>query len=165
MNNCLSGPTQLILRDALSQLRTIGECIETNFPGQQLYFDLCELQGYDYHTGIIFSAYVAGHGDAISKGGRYDDIGTVFGRARAATGFDADLKTLLSLSKRECATSSKIFAPALPDPTLQKAINQLRAQGHRVVQAFSGQTEMAAAMGCTQQLVQEGKSWKVYGVH
>jgi ATP phosphoribosyltransferase regulatory subunit len=89
----------------------------------------------------------------------------VFGRARAATGFDADLKTLLSLGKRDFAISSKIFAPANPDPMLQKTISNLRAQGHRVVQAFSSQTEMAAAMGCTQQLVQEGDSWKVYGVH
>jgi ATP phosphoribosyltransferase regulatory subunit len=165
MDSCLSGPTQTILQQALKQLRTIADCIRSSFPSQQLYFDLCELRGYDYHTGIIFSAYVAGHGEAIANGGRYDDIGAVFGRARAATGFDADLKTLLSLGKRDFKIRSKIFAPAIADPILQKTINQLRAQGHRVVQAFSSQTEMAAAMGCTQQLVQEGDSWKVYGVH
>jgi ATP phosphoribosyltransferase regulatory subunit len=165
MNNCLSESTQTVLREALKQLRTIAECIQRAFPAQRLYFDLCELHGYDYHTGITFSAYVAGHGEAIAKGGRYDDIGAVFGRARAATGFDADLKTLLSLSTRDFAISSKIFAPANPDPILQKTISHLRAQGHRVVQAFSSQMETAAAMGCTQQLVQEGDSWKVYGVH
>ncbi|MES2626917.1 MAG: ATP phosphoribosyltransferase regulatory subunit [Pseudomonadota bacterium] len=165
MNGCLPDASQLVLQEALKQLRTIAECIQTSFPTHQLYFDLCELQGYDYHTGIIFSAYVAGHGEAIANGGRYDDIGAVFGRARAATGFNADLKTLLSLSKREFTVKSKVFAPAVSDPILQTTINQLRAQGHRVVQAFSGQAEMAAAMGCTQQLVQEGDSWKVYGVH
>jgi ATP phosphoribosyltransferase regulatory subunit len=165
MNSHLPEQTQTILQEALKQLRTITECIRASFPSQQLYFDLCELRGYDYHTGIIFSAYVAGHGEAIANGGRYDDIGAVFGRARAATGFDADLKTLLSLSKRDFPTVSKIFAPAIPDPVLQQTINKLREQGHRVVQAFSSQTEMAAAMGCTQQLVQEGDAWKVYGVH
>jgi ATP phosphoribosyltransferase regulatory subunit len=165
MNSHLPGPTQTILQDALKQLRTIAECIRSNFPEQKLYFDLCELRGYDYHTGIIFSAYVAGHGEAIAKGGRYDDIGAVFGRARAATGFDADLKTLLNLSKREFAASSKIFAPAIADPALQQAISKLRAEGHRVVQAFSSQSEMAAEMGCTEQLVKEDDAWKVYGVH
>ncbi len=165
MNSHLPAQTQIILQDALKQLRTIAECIQSRFPSQQLYFDLCELHGYDYHTGITFSAYVAGHGEAIAKGGRYDDIGAVFGRARAATGFDADLKTLLSLSKRDFPASTKIFAPAVSDPALQQAISKLREQGHRVVQAFSSQTEMAAAMGCTQQLVQEGDAWKVYGVH
>lgn len=165
INGHLPEPVQIVLKEALRQLRTIAECIQGNFPSLNLYFDLCELRGYDYHTGIIFSAYVAGHGEAIANGGRYDDIGAVFGRARAATGFDADLKTLLSLSKREFPASSKIFAPAGADPALQQTIDQLRAQGHRVVQAFTSQSEMAAAMGCTQQLVQEGDTWKVYGVH
>ncbi|MGV3590444.1 MAG: ATP phosphoribosyltransferase regulatory subunit, partial [Gammaproteobacteria bacterium] len=100
---------------ALDQLLTIAADVQRAFPAQQLYFDLCELRGYDYHTGVIFSAYVAGHGEAIANGGRYDGLGAVFGRARPATGFDADLKTLLNLGSRTYAEEGKVFAPAGTD--------------------------------------------------
>jgi ATP phosphoribosyltransferase regulatory subunit len=152
------------LDDALAQLRAMAEGVARNFPGQTLYFDLCELRGYDYHTGVIFSAYVAGHGEAIANGGRYDGLGSVFGRARPATGFDADLKTLLNLSQREFPPAHKIFAPAGSDATLLQAITQLRSEGRRVVQAFSAQEEGAAEHGCSEQLVSDGKGWKVVAV-
>jgi ATP phosphoribosyltransferase regulatory subunit len=152
------------LTAALEQLQAIAAGITRACPGQALYFDLCELRGYDYHTGVIFSAYVAGHGEAIANGGRYDGLGAVFGRARAATGFDADLKTLLNLSRREFALPGKIFAPAGTDTALLQTIETLRSAGRRVVQAFSDSKDGAAALGCSEQLVKDGAGWKVTAV-
>jgi ATP phosphoribosyltransferase regulatory subunit len=146
---------------ALQELQAISAALVQAFPEQQLHFDLCELRGYDYHTGVIFSAYVAGHGEAIANGGRYDAIGAVFGRARAATGFDADLKTLLALGNRSFATAGKIFAPHGDDEALCETIRVLRSQGRRVVQSFGGMHENPAELGCSEQLVKEGKDWKV----
>ncbi len=149
------------LPEALEQLLTIATGVKRAFPAQNLYFDLCELRGYDYHTGVIFSAFVAGHGEAIANGGRYDGLGAVFGRKRAATGFDADLKTLLSLSRREFAQASKVFAPAGTDAALMQKIEALRAEGRRVVQAFSDSKDGPAELGCGEQLVRDGKEWKL----
>jgi ATP phosphoribosyltransferase regulatory subunit len=149
---------------ALEQLLTIATGVKRAFPGQNLYFDLCELRGYDYHTGVIFSAFVAGHGEAIANGGRYDGLGAVFGRNRSATGFDADLKTLLGLSRREFAEEPKIFAPAGTEAALMEKIEALRAEGRRVVQAFSDSKGGPAELGCGEQLVRDGKAWNVIKV-
>jgi ATP phosphoribosyltransferase regulatory subunit len=149
------------LGEALNDLLTIADCIKRAFPAQALFFDLCELRGYDYHTGVIFSAYVADHGEAIANGGRYDGLGAVFGRARPATGFDADLKTLLNLGRRQYAEDGKVFAPAGTDATLLAAIDELRTQGRRVVQAFSDGKEGPAELGCSEQLIANGTGWKL----
>ncbi|MDY6983544.1 MAG: ATP phosphoribosyltransferase regulatory subunit [Pseudomonadota bacterium] len=146
---------------ALDQLLAIAAGVQRAFPAQALYFDLCELRGYDYHTGVIFSAYVAGHGEAIANGGRYDGLGAVFGRARPATGFDADLKTLLNLGRRQYPEDGKVFAPAGSDASLLAAIADLRAQGRRVVQAFSDSKEGPAELACSEQLVKDGSGWKL----
>ena len=103
----------------------------------------------------------SGFGEAIANGGRYDDIGEGFGRARAATGFNADLKTLLALGKREFTAAKKIYAPAGTDAALQQAIAELRAAGDSVVQAFAGQSEAASEMGCDHELVKKGGKWQV----
>jgi len=66
-------------------------------PHISLHIDLADITGYRYHTGLMFTAFVSGRGRSIAQGGRYDRIGQEFGRARAATGFSADLKTLVKL--------------------------------------------------------------------
>ncbi len=149
---------------AIDQLENLAASIRLRFPGQQIFLDLCELRGYDYHTGVIFSAYVEGHGEAIANGGRYDGIGAGFGRARPATGFDTDLLTLLSLSKREFHAPDLIYAPSAEDAALSRKIAELRHTGYRIVQAFPGQQDQPAALGCNKQLVQDGSGWKVTAV-
>ena len=156
----LRGATDTLLA-ALDQLDTLVAALQLRFPQQQIYLDLCELRGYDYHTGVIFSAYVEGHGEAIANGGRYDGIGAAFGRARPATGFDADLMTLLTLSKRNFAQSDLIYAPADNSAELARSISALRRNGKRVIQAFAGQSDTAASLGCNQRLQQDGTGWKV----
>lgn len=153
-----------VLHRALDDLQAVINALQQRFPQQQLYVDLCEQRGFDYHNGILFSAFVSGHGEAIANGGRYDGIGAGFGRERPATGFDADMKTLLNLSKRNFGEPDKIFAPATDNIALQQVITELRAQGQRVVQAFSGQVLGARELGCSRQLVQDGSTWKVVAI-
>jgi ATP phosphoribosyltransferase regulatory subunit len=150
---------------ALSQLEELIGLIQQRFPQQRLYVDLCELRGYDYHNGVNFSAYVEGYGQAIAKGGRYDGIGAAFGRARPATGFDADLLTLLSLSKRQFASAPTIYAPAGAEPALLNAIQRLREQGRCVLQGLSGTEWSPQELECGEQLVLRGSTWQVEGVN
>ena len=147
--------------EGLEELRQIAFAIKHRFPDQSLYFDLGELRGYEYHTGVVFAAYVSSYGEAIANGGRYDDIGEVFGRARAATGFDADLKILLAQGSKEFSSPQKIYAPADDDPALAVVVSALREEGHQVVNAFTGQDDSAADLGCNHELVNDEDGWQV----
>ena len=146
---------------ALDELTNIAELLKKRLPDVKVHYDLAELRGYNYHTGMVFAAYVAGRGQAVALGGRYDDIGEVFGRARPATGFSTDLKTLLSLSSYKNNQVAAIYAPADNDTELQKAITELRQQGERVICTLPGQTGSAKDMGCDRQLAKDGSGWKV----
>jgi ATP phosphoribosyltransferase regulatory subunit len=146
------------VHEALENLRQIAELV-VDLPDTTVHFDLAELRGYHYHTGVVFAAYVPGRGQAIAQGGRYDDIGKVFGRSRPATGFSTDLKTVLSLVDAKTSELRAIFAPASGESDLALAIEALRANGERVIQALPGQTGGAAEMGCDRELVLKGGKW------
>ncbi len=147
--------------NALDELTNIAALLKKRLPNIEVHYDLAELRGYHYHTGTVFAAYVAGRGQAVALGGRYDDIGEVFGRARPATGFSTDLKTLLSLSTHKNNQVAAIYAPADNDVELQKTITELRQQGEKVICALPGQTGNAKDMGCDRELVKDGSAWKV----
>ncbi len=148
--------------NALEGLCSLVQAVQRRLPETPLHFDLAELRGYHYHTGAVFAAYVAGHGQAVAQGGRYDDIGAVFGRARPATGFSADLKTLASLSSAAvAATTGAIFAPWAEDAALDASIRSLRAEGERVICALPGQEGGAREMGCGRVLELRQGSWVV----
>lgn len=121
------------------------------------------MRGYHYHTGVVFAAFVPGVGQSIAQGGRYDDIGAVFGRARPATGFSTDLKTLVTLGQRQPAVlASGIWAPVGAQADLWQAICTLRTEGQRVVQALPGQTVRDAQQAnCDRQLVKNSSGWQV----
>src|SRR5690606_25564479 len=80
---------------AIDELQQVVDVIQAACPGVRIYLDLCELEGYHYHTGIVFAAYGTGARQALANGGRYDDSGETFGRARPATGSSIDLKALV----------------------------------------------------------------------
>src|SRR5512139_46050 len=135
------------VKATLDNLEAIAKAA-SDLPNVELHFDLAELRGYHYHTGVVFAAFVPGQGQAIAQGGRYDDIGRVFGRARPATGFSTDLKHLLSLVPAQTGALRGIFAPGDSDPVLDQMIAALRGQGERVIRALPGQQGDALAMGC-----------------
>tara|TARA_B100001250_G_scaffold410464_1_gene436961 strand:+ start:458 stop:1636 length:1179 start_codon:yes stop_codon:yes gene_type:complete len=123
--------------------------------------DLSELRGYNYHTGMIYTAFVPDEGKGVAFGGRYDDIGSAFGRARPATGFSTDVKQLLDLQDIKENSSDKIFAPMNNDSALIKKIQELREQGKTVIQELEGQKSTAIEMDCNQLLVFENNNWVV----
>lgn len=146
--------------EALDMLQDLAESVADQYPDIDLYFDLAELRGYRYHTGLVYSAYVQNYGQAIAKGGRYDHIGEVFGRARSATGFSADLKALMRLSAHSPVSSNAILAPNQADAALRDAVSQLRAQGERVVYALPGSTSGEQYL-VDRKLIQEAGAWVV----
>ncbi|MEO5574576.1 MAG: ATP phosphoribosyltransferase regulatory subunit, partial [Gammaproteobacteria bacterium] len=150
------------VQNALANLRTLAHAARRQLPAMTLYFDLAELRGYHYYTGAVFAAFVPGHGQAIAQGGRYDDIGRVFGRARPATGFGADLKTLIALAPPAAASQvSGILAPELDDPKLLALIHDLRGEGERVIRLLPGQQGSAKDMNCDRVIVKRDNSWIV----
>ncbi len=124
----------------------------------KVHFDLSELHGYHYKTGVVFAAFVPQLGQAIARGGRYDDIGKIFGRARAATGFSTDLKVLNQLSAKQFDCPEKIFAPADAD---QSTVAALRGKGNIVIEQLPGQKTDAKVMGCSKSLCLVDGQWIV----
>ncbi|WP_430009659.1 ATP phosphoribosyltransferase regulatory subunit [Methylophaga lonarensis] len=123
--------------EALNSLTRIGEMAEQRLPSVALNFDLAELRGYHYHTGIVFAAYQPGSAQAIALGGRYDDIGQDFGYGQPATGFSLDLKKLATqIPLDRQAQASVIYAPWSDDPSLVSTVESLRQNGEVVSYLF-----------------------------
>ncbi|MDH5436406.1 MAG: ATP phosphoribosyltransferase regulatory subunit, partial [Gammaproteobacteria bacterium] len=148
--------------NALDELINIQERAQQAVPNTRLYFDLAELRGYHYHTGVVFAAYVPGLGQSVAQGGRYDEIGSVFGRARPATGFSANLKSLITSSEDQ--PRNAVFAPVGDDAGLIDTINGLRAQGVTVIRELPGQKTDAQAMGCNRIIFQCKNGWEVKNI-
>jgi ATP phosphoribosyltransferase regulatory subunit len=150
------------VNEALDNLRAIAAQMQQRHAGLVLNYDLAELRGYAYQTGMVFAVFVPGCGQEIARGGRYDAIGEVFGRARPATGFSTDLKTLMNLSRRDFdAGEQAILAPAGNDAALLAAIDALRGQGECVVSSLPGQAGSPTEMDCDRLLVSESGKWVV----
>lgn len=146
---------------AVDYLEQVALGVSRHNKGVRLNIDLAELHGYHYHTGVVFGAFVPQRGQEIARGGRYDDIGRIFGRARAATGFSTDLKKLLELSTRETQMPLKVIAPSDEDPGLQATIDKLRAEGYCVARLLSGQADDFAAMGVSLRLEPVNGQWQL----
>ena len=122
--------------------------------------DLAELRGYHYHSGMVFAAYHAGSHDAIALGGRYDELGKSFGRARPATGFSMDLRQLHGLLP-PVAQAKGILAPHKQDTALLAAIAKLRKQGHSVVVDLLGDAALRNELNCDRELIMQNSAWVV----
>ena len=145
---------------ALADLAGLARAVRARHPDVELHVDLAELRGYRYHTGFVFAAFVPGHGREVARGGRYDEIGSVFGRARAATGFSADLKTIVALQGPDAdrPDDGVIDAPWSDDPALLAAVRDLRDRGERVIQRLPGEAVEGA-----RRLERRGGRWVVAG--
>ena len=147
-------PATAEIGTALSDLRRLSDAL-ADLP---LSFDLADLRGYHYHSGLAFAAYCAGSPAAVALGGRYDEFGRTYGRARAATGFSMDLRDLARLSP-DGAVRGAIAAPWPEDDTLHAEAERLRAQGERVVLALPGHEGTWREAGCDRVLVRSGDNW------
>ena len=156
--SCLAGAPKPVIA-ALDQLDQIVDALSNQ--SVTIYLDLGDLAGYRYHTGIVFAAYKQGYGKALGNGGRYDNIGEAFGRARTATGFAFDLKSLVANGATEQQTLSGIYVPSTTDTQCDDMVAQLREQGERVVQGFDGQAPNFKEINCDRQLVKKGDQYQI----
>ena len=151
-------PANASIHAALDELNRLGGMLRQR--GIKVTYDLAELRGYHYHSGIVFAAYANDFRDAVAKGGRYDEVGKAFGRSRAATGFSMDLRE--ALSNADLPLRSGVLAPYLNgDSALQKTIETLRKQGERVVTELPGVTSNAVELGCDRRLVFASGLWQI----
>ena len=141
---------------ALADLRGLADSLA----GLPISFDLADLRGFNYHSGVVFAAYCDAHPAALALGGRYDRVGKAFGRGRAATGFSLDLRELARLVDWP-AERKAILAPADTSGALKDAVADLRANGEIVMLALSGHEGTWAEAGCDRQLVLRGGRWCV----
>jgi ATP phosphoribosyltransferase regulatory subunit len=138
---------------ALDELQSVASALKASNPELELCFDLSELRGYHYHTGLVFAVYAPGVGQAIGNGGRYDDVGESFGRSRAATGFNMSLQTLVQFDHEEGGLALGVFASTTNDVDQYAIIKKLRLSGDRVVSGFPDQKPNYQELGCDRQLV------------
>jgi ATP phosphoribosyltransferase regulatory subunit len=147
---------------ALDEMVALREALRTRLPEVPVHYDLAELRGYGFHSGVTFAAFVPGVGQEIARGGRYDHIGEVFGRARPATGFSADLKLLMQVGRMsDPRQPDAVFAPWQGDSGLEARIRELRESGHVVLRQLPGQAGDALSMGCAQELRYEDGAWRL----
>jgi ATP phosphoribosyltransferase regulatory subunit len=139
-------------------LADLGRLVREN--GIAMSIDLADLRGYYYHSGVVFAAYCKGLPSAIALGGRYDEVGKAFGRARPATGFSLDLRELTRVAP-ELPRRGGILAPHGDDAALRAAIDGLRRQGEVVVPDLPGHAAHRAELGCDRQLVERKGKWEV----
>lgn len=142
---------------AIENLQQLAQYISDRSPDTVLYFDLSELSTYNYHSGLVFSALTPGLGRAIAKGGRYDHVGEVFGRARPATGFHVELKTLSELTSSQAENVNAIYALENNQAELWQAMQALRAQNEVVICTRDEKIYQQAQ----RRLVLNGTEWSV----
>ena len=140
---------------ALGDLRAL---VQAN--GIAMSIDLADLRGYHYHSGVVFAAYSERLPSAIALGGRYDEVGKAFGRARPATWFSMDLREIARVAPRT-ERRGAILAPHADDAALRSAVDALREKGEIVIVDLPGHGPARAELGCNRRLVRHGKKWEV----
>jgi len=148
------------MRQALSDLRTIAARIQ----GARVTFDLADLRGYSYYSGARFAVYAQGASDALVRGGRYDEVGAVFGRNRPAVGFSLlDVKQLVSVVSPRPLRAA-IRAPWGETDDVHAAIAAMRQQGETVVCMLPGHGSEVDEFHCDRELVHMGGRWVVRAI-
>ncbi|ENO83487.1 MULTISPECIES: ATP phosphoribosyltransferase regulatory subunit [Thauera] len=150
-------PQDAEIAGPLAELRQLADALG-DLP---VSFDLADLRGYHYHSGIVFAAYGAESPAALALGGRYDRVGQAFGRARPATGFSLDLRELAWHLPTPAAPAGAVLAPPDDDAGLTSEVSALRARGEIVMVALPGHEGTWNEAGCDRQLVKRGDRWAV----
>lgn len=147
------------ISQALDHLQWLAGHLE----GVKVSIDLADLRGYAYYTGMRFSIYAAGASDALARGGRYDEVGSVFGRKRPAVGFSLDVKVLAQAAEVRPLRAA-IRAPWGEAAALRAAIADLRRQGETVVCVLPGHESEVDEFHCDRELVQAAGQWVVTAI-
>ena len=152
-------PASAEIEIALKDLKWLAGHLD----GASVSFDLADLRGYAYYSGAMFSMYVPGASDALARGGRYDEVGLVFGRKRPAVGFSLDIKALAGVATKRPLRAA-IRAPWSEAGALRAAIASLRRQGETVVCALPGHDSQVDEFHCDRELIQVAEQWVVQAI-
>ena len=150
-------PKSPLVDEALAQLRWLARHVDGDV---RTSYDLADLRGYAYYTGVRFGIYTPGASDALVRGGRYDEVGAVFGRNRPAVGFSLDLKAVVEQVRLD-GRHAAIRAPWGEAAELRAAVRRLREQGETVVCALPGHDHEVQEFDCDRELRAEGGQWVV----
>ncbi len=149
------------LRGYVDELGKIAKLTLHQVPDAPLYFDVTEFQGYHYHTGMTFAAYVPGESHGVAFGGRYDEIGKAFGRPCPATGFSTDAYKLFELTPHPYEPEKGILAPRSEVPGLRELVEKLRGRGETVIYQLPGTAVAAQELDCDREIILEHGHWRV----
>ncbi|KQW76383.1 ATP phosphoribosyltransferase regulatory subunit [Methylibium sp. Root1272] len=153
-------PPRPLIVAALSDLRRLAAHAAIAHPDVGVGFDLADLSGYAYYSGARFAVYGAGSSDSLVRGGRYDEVGAVFGRNRPAVGFSADLKEVVQRARLD-GRRAAVRAPWGEETGLRAAVRALRAGGETVVCVLPGHEHDVQEFDCDREIVDEGGQWVV----
>ena len=151
-------PQRPLITAALDDLAWLARQVAKAHPDVQVGFDLADMGGYAYYSGIRFAVYAPGAADALLRGGRYDEVGAVFGRNRPAVGFSTDLKLLAACAAPDVRHTA-IRAPWSEDAALRSAIRRLREQGETVVCILPGHEHEGEEFDCDRELAAVDGHW------
>jgi ATP phosphoribosyltransferase regulatory subunit len=151
-------PTLPKISTALEDLAAVAE--QLSDLDLDVGFDLSELRGYHYHSGLVFAAYAQNYAGPLSLGGRYDEVGVAFGRARPATGFSLDLRGVVTALQSSDSIKG-ILAPVNQDYALKAKIEALRNVGQIVVQALPNDQTSLTELNCDKELKLQKGEWQV----
>jgi ATP phosphoribosyltransferase regulatory subunit len=152
-------PKSVEIQAALAHLKWLASHLD----GATVSFDLADLRGYAYYSGAMFSMYAPGASDALARGGRYDEVGLVFGRKRPAVGFSLDIKALTGVAA-ERALRAAIRAPWGEAAELRAAIAALRRKGETVVCVLPGHESQVDEFHCDRELFYVAGQWVVKAI-
>jgi ATP phosphoribosyltransferase regulatory subunit len=147
-----------LIAEALDDLAWLAGHVQSHAPGVLVSFDLSDLRGYSYYSGVRFSIFADKAPDALVRGGRYNAVGAAFGRDRPAVGFSLDVKALVRAVTAP-ALHAAVRAPWGEDPALRAAIARLRAEGHTVVCVLPGHESEVEEFHCDRALVLQSGGW------
>lgn len=153
-------PAEPLISAALDDLQQLARHLRATYPELRVGFDLADLSGYAYYSGARFAVYADGCTEALVRGGRYDDVGAIFGRRRPAVGFSTDLKTVVALVPFD-GRRAAIRAPWGEDAGLRAAVRRLRELGEVVVCVLPGHEHEADEFECDRELVAVNGQWVV----
>jgi ATP phosphoribosyltransferase regulatory subunit len=145
---------------ALDDLAWLAAHVERAHPAVRVGFDLADQSGYAYYSGVRFALYARGSNAALARGGRYDEVGAVFGRNRPAVGYSLDVRELAAVAPGSGAHAA-IRAPWSQSSELREAVRRLRAQGHSVVCTLPGHEQETQEYDCDRELIEVGGRWVV----
>jgi len=156
-------PVRPQISRAIDDLAWLSGHLQQSNPEVRIGFDLADMSGYAYYSGVRFAIYGAGSTNALVRGGRYDEVGAVFGRNRPAVGCSLDLKGLTAVAPHG-GPRGAVRAPWGEDAGLRAAVRRLRADGETVVCILPGHEQETQEFECDRELVAAGGHWALRAI-